>query len=223
MSLADLHIENAPRALQLRVEDLAADAGPLRLFSELSFTLGSGEALILRGPNGVGKTTVLRMIAGLYPRASGRIIFSENAANELYKIGENCHFLGHKNGLKTGRSLRQNLEFLARFEGVSKDAIERATAELSLTPLMDLPVGLLSAGQARRAACARLLIAPRAVWLLDEPSAALDDMTTRTLETLCRAHIDGGGLLIVSTHLPFLAGLETAQHLDLAAYSAASS
>ncbi len=206
----------------LRTDNLAADAGPLRLFSGLSFTLQSGSALILRGENGSGKTTLLRVIAGLYPKVSGAVFFENQDASETYDAAQNCHFLGHKNGLKTAQSVRENLKFFARFDGPParsaadiNSIITSAAERLALTPLLDLPVGLLSAGQTRRAAFARLLMSPRPIWCLDEPTAALDVASSQTAERLCRAHLDSGGFVIASTHLPFLKGAGNVQDLTL--------
>jgi len=205
------------QGLKLRAENLAADAGPLRLFEGLSFTLNGGDVLILRGPNGSGKTTLLKAIAALYPLASGVIDFQ---GKNPYNIAENCYFLGHKNGLKEVQTVKQNLEFFADFEGVSKEVITPAVQRLHLTSLLDLPVNLLSAGQARRTAFARLLIKPRPIWLLDEPTSALDDKAAQTLDVLCQAHLKKGGILLVSTHLPFLSGHNNAQALDMADFTA---
>lgn len=213
-----------PGLVELRADDLAADAGPLRLFSGLNFSIKNGQALILRGANGSGKTTLLRVVAGLYPRAAGVVNFGNSKDGDVYNASQNCHFLGHKNGLKTAQSVRENLAFFAHFnggrEGVSVDAaVTQAAARLALTALLDLPVSLLSAGQARRAAFARLLMSSRPIWCLDEPTAALDSVSCETVEHLCRSHLHGGGLLIASTHLPFLSGIDDVQDLTLAGYS----
>jgi heme exporter protein A len=213
-------------ALQLCADSLAVEAGPLRLFEAMSFRLKSGEALILRGPNGSGKTSLLKAIAGLYPLAAGEIKFQADAAGEndvVYNIAENCHFLGHKNGLKGERTIRQNLAFFASFEGAPKARINAAAATLNLMPLLDLPVGLLSAGQARRAAFARLLIGARPIWLLDEPTSALDDISRGIIEASCRAHLKTGGLLLVSTHLPFFSDADMIQVLQMADFTASAS
>jgi len=207
-------------ALELHAENLAVNAGPFRLFENLSYRLKSGEALILRGPNGSGKTTLLKAMAGLYPLALGDIKFQ---GEDIYNVAENCHFLGHKNGLKAEHTLRQNLAFFARFEGVSQDIIGEVASALNLTSLLDLPVGLLSAGQARRTAFARLLIGQRPIWLLDEPTSALDDKSVHIVETLCRDHLKKGGMLLVSTHLPFFKDADIAQELQMADFAASVS
>lgn len=217
--------ENSPKpAAVLRVENLAADAGPLRLFSGVSFTLNPADALILRGPNGSGKTTLLRIITGLYPRAAGDIIFADKATGGNYNIAENCHFLGHKNGLKAAQTVRENLTFFSKFDGAHHrqnktndftEKVSAAAAALSIEPLLDLPAALLSAGQARRAAFARLLVSARPIWCLDEPTAALDTASQQSVEALCRAHLDGGGYLMASTHLPFLNDVKGRKNLTL--------
>lgn len=213
-------------ALQLCADSLAVEAGPLRLFENMSFRLKSGEALILRGPNGSGKTSLLKAIAGLYPLAAGDIKLHGDAVNEndaAYNIAENCHFLAHKNGLKAERTIRQNLTFFASFEGALNARIAAAALALNLMPLLDLPVGLLSAGQARRAAFARLLIGARPIWLLDEPTSALDDTSRRIIEDSCREHLKAGGVLLVSTHRPFFSDADITQDLQMADFTAYAS
>ena len=207
---------------RLRVKDLALEAGPLRLCEHLSFDIRSGAGLIIRGPNGAGKTTLLRAIAGLGRIAQGSINFGTPSEPEAYRLAENCHYLGHQHGLKTMHTVRQNLSFFARFEASERQSslsIDEAAHALDITPLLDLSFSVLSAGQMRRAALARLLITQRAVWLLDEPSAALDAYATETVEALSAAHLDAGGMIIASTHLPFLSADERCQTLDISDYA----
>jgi len=215
VSNTDINSKSNGEDIQLRADNLAVEAGPLRLFEHLSFELKAGQGLVLRGPNGSGKTSLLRAIAGLYPLAAGRIEFGNISAPNDYSIAGNCHFLGHKNGLKHEQSVRQNLMFFTRFQGGHKTELMTAARALNLTALLDLPVAVLSAGQKRRAAFARLTLSPRPLWLLDEPTAALDISSAKQVETLCKTHLDGGGLLIASSHLPFLEELSRMKTLSL--------
>ena len=204
--------------IQLRVKALALEAGPLRLCENLSFELKASESLILRGANGSGKTTLLRTLAGFNRAPQGEISFTSNGSTQAIRLADNCHYFGHKNALKTAHTVRQNLEFFARFNGVAIETIKHIAAELNLQPLLDLPVQVLSAGQTRRAAFARLLIAPRAVWLLDEPTAALDVSAAHLIEQHCAKHLTAGGIIIAATHLPFLDSYAQSHSLNMSDY-----
>ena len=205
--------------IRLRVYDLALQAGPLRLCEKLTFDLKTKEGLILRGPNGSGKTTLLRTLAGFNSAPQGEIslrLHDLKDGNDDIELAGNCHYFGHKNSLKSAHTVRQNLAFFARFNGADISVIDQAATQLDLQSLLDLPVSVLSAGQTRRAAFARLIIAPRAVWLLDEPSAALDVRAAQIIEQQCEAHLRAGGIVIAATHLPFLEDYGLSRTLDLA-------
>ena len=134
--------------------------------------------------------------------------------SDQFDLPENTHFLGHKNGLKLEQSVRENLSFFSEFWGGSKDQIDTVLAGLKLTKLQFLKTRLLSAGQIRRMGFARILIAPRKVWLLDEPTASLDSQSSQLIENICYDHLDKGGILIAATHLPFLEGRGTTLDLE---------
>jgi heme exporter protein A len=189
------------------------------VFSGLSFRITAGEALILLGRNGAGKSSLLRLVAGLLRPAAGTITLDGGDA-EL-SIGEQAHYLGHQDALKPSLSVRENLTFWADFLGGAKpsvagaDAVADALAAVGLGDLADLPAGYLSAGQRRRLSLARLLLVPRPLWLLDEPTAALDAAAQAGLADLMQTHLAGGGLILVATHGPL--GLDGAQELRLGA------
>ena len=166
----------------------------------MSFDLEPGEALLISGPNGAGKTSLLRQIAGLLPLAAGRL--GVTGADNDTPVSELCQYVGHLNAIKTSFSVGENLAFWAEFLDADENALPQALAAFGLTPLADLPAGLLSAGQRRKLALSRLFAAPRPVWLLDEPSVALDTVSVMLLDAAIRKHLTAGGIAIVSTHVP---------------------
>ena len=190
--------------LSLKVNDLRLVRGYKPLISGLNFEIGAGEALSLYGENGVGKTTLLRTLAGFTVPDGGTIAFT---AGDLPVEAEEARvrhiqFLGHHDALSPARTVAQELAFQAEYLGGDASA---AIAPLRLKPLMDLETRYLSAGQRRRLSCARLLMAKRALWLLDEPMAPLDTEHRALLGGLMRAHLDEGGMIIAAVHdpLPF--------------------
>jgi heme exporter protein A len=181
----------------LSVENLAAERGGWPLFSGVSFGLHPGEALQLTGPNGTGKTTLLRIIAGLVRQSYGTMVRGGE------RPGIQLHYLAHANAMKPQMSVRQNLAFWAKFQsGQSIDMaiIDQALTTIGLGRLADLPFLVLSSGQKRRTAFARLLITPAPLWLLDEPNAGLDAAASEVLESLIDQHRAKGGIVIAATH-----------------------
>jgi heme exporter protein A len=180
--------------MRLTAEGLSAVRGGRAVFGGLSLAVHDGEALAVTGPNGSGKSTLLRLLAGLLKPAAGNIVL--DPATEDSAI----HYLGHLDGLKTALTVRQNLAFWQTlWRG---GPIEPALARLGIAPLADLHAGVLSAGQKRRVALARLIVARRPVWLLDEPATALDAAAEETLSGIVAEHLAGGGMAIIATHRP---------------------
>ena len=179
--------------MRINGDDLAAQRGGRSVFSGVSFDLADGGLLAVTGPNGAGKSTLLRLIAGFMEPTAGRLIVGPEAMG--------LHYLGHLDGLKAALTVRQNLAFWQRVSGGGAD-IAAALARVGLASAIDLPVGVLSAGQRHRVAIARLLLAERPLWLLDEPATALDAAAERTLGAIIAGHIAGGGMAIVATHRP---------------------
>lgn len=190
----------------LAVHDLTVSRGGLRAVEGVSFTLEAGEALILRGPNGIGKTTLLRTVAGLQPPVAGRIVMAEDTVA----------YAAHADGLKPALSVAENLAFWARVFG--GPGIGAALASMDLAALADRPAGALSAGQKRRTGLARLLVTGRPLWVLDEPTVSLDAASVARFGTVLRAHLAGGGAALIATHIDL--GLPEARMLDLTPFRA---
>ncbi|MES2035488.1 MAG: heme ABC exporter ATP-binding protein CcmA [Pseudomonadota bacterium] len=186
---------------RIRIEDVAIRRGERLLFERLGFTVEAGEAVALTGRNGAGKTSLLRAVAGLLRLEAGSVVF-EGLDEDGAARGQVLHLLGHLDGLKSGRTAWEELRFAALWQG-GAEATARAAAEtLELTRLLDLEVRRLSAGQRRRLALARLLAAPRPLWLLDEPLAPLDAGWRTRLGELMAAHVAGGGMILAAVHDP---------------------
>lgn len=191
---------------RLAAQKLACQRGGHVVVAPLSFELCAGHALILRGPNGAGKTTLLRTIAGFLAPAAGRVIV-ENEQGAGSAEGH-LHSIGHANGIKPRLTVIENVSFWQRFYGGGSE-METAEAALDAFDLLDLAdyrAAHLSQGQTRRLGLARLLAAPRPIWLLDEPSVSLDAASTKRLEDAIAGHLIAGGLAIISTHLDLSVG-----------------
>ena len=198
----------------LVIENLALQRGGRLLFSGLGFELPAGRAAALIGRNGAGKTSLLRAIAGLTPLEAGTIRFG--TLDPVDARAEHVNLAGHQDGQKPARTAWEELAFWARWNGAGESAAREAAARLELTRLLDLEVRRLSAGQRRRLSLARLLAAPRALWLLDEPLSPLDADWRARFGELMGEHLAGGGLIVAAVHdplpIPALAveiGLET--------------
>lgn len=205
-------------AMNLSGHGLACIRGGRLVFSQVDFTIAAGQALILTGPNGAGKSSLLRMIAGLIHPAAGRVAL-EGGGEEL-SIAEQSHYLGHLDPLKPALTVTENLAFWARFLNGARNVdeaalIARGLEAAGLPDLAELPAGYLSAGQKRRLSLARMLAAPRPIWLLDEPTTALDAASQERLHGVMQAHLSEGGLIVAATHGPL--GLTEPAELRLGA------
>ncbi|MCA1480433.1 MULTISPECIES: heme ABC exporter ATP-binding protein CcmA [unclassified Bradyrhizobium] len=191
--------------MRLSGHGLRCVRGGREVFAGLDFAAGSGEAVAVMGRNGSGKTSLLRLIAGLLVPAGGTIAV-EGGDGEL-TLAEQCHYLGHRDALKPALSVAENLTFWADFLGGERfDAVE-SLAKVGLDHAIHLPAGFLSAGQRRRLSLARLLTVRRPVWLLDEPTNALDVAGQDMFAGLMREHLAGGGMIVAATHAPL--GIES--------------
>ncbi len=201
-----------PRTLAAR--GLRVDRGGRAIVQDIDFDLAAGEALLVLGRNGAGKSTLLRALAGLLPLHDGDIVFSGGGGDA--QLTEQAHYIGHSDGLKLALTALDNLEFWGLMLASSKArglSPREALQKVGLARIGDFPVAYLSAGQKRRVALARLFVAPRPVWILDEPATALDVGSQATFAESMAAHRAQGGMIIAATHAPL--GLVDAKELRL--------
>lgn len=206
-------------------QDLSCVRGERLVFRGLDFRLGLGDALVLVGPNGTGKSSLLRMMAGLLRPAAGSLTWTEtNGAPE--RVTEDpdvhagrLHYVGHHDAVKPVLTVLENVRFWAGIRSGRVDAatLDAALGAFDIRHLSDVPGRFLSAGQKRRVNLARIIAAPAPLWLLDEPTTALDRASIGLLDDAIRAHRQGGGAVVLSTHADI--SLETATVLDLAAFA----
>lgn len=191
----------APASLVLTARGLTCIRGGRIVFRNLDFVVRSGEAIELSGPNGSGKSSLLRLVAGLVRLEAGTLALEGGESERT--LAEQAHYCGHQDAIKPTLTVLENLAFWQAYLGERRADPEgnlAALAALHLDHLADLPAGYLSAGQRRRLALSRLVSIPRRIWLLDEPTAALDVASQAILTDLMRAHVAGDGLLLVATH-----------------------
>jgi heme exporter protein A len=171
------------------------------VFCGLSFALQPGDALLVRGPNGSGKSSLLRLLAGFLRPAAGRLAWAgQPVSDNLPAYRARLHYVGHANAIKGVLSVRENLAFASRIRGQATGSIDAALVTFDLAGLAEGPARHLSAGQQRRLALARLLAAPRDLWLLDEPAVGLDGASRARLEQAVTSHRADGGVAVIATH-----------------------
>ena len=197
--------------MRLSASDLACRRGGRDVFDGVSFSVASGESLTIRGRNGAGKSSLLRMVVGLVRIAAGNLAL-EGGDPEL-TVGEQAHYLGHQDALKPSLSVAENLRFWSAFLGPVPTDTKEPLAVVGLDTLADLPAAYLSAGQRRRLSIARLLAVKRPLWLLDEPASTLDAAAQARLGEIMQAHLAGGGIILASTHSAL--GFDGARELRL--------
>ena len=188
---------------RLDVEGLACSRGHATLFRDVAFHVDAGEWLAVRGPNGCGKTTLLRCVAGLTRPDRGNVAWNGHSTrDDRSTFNAGLLYAGHLAGIKDDLSAEENLDGALRLRGQVPDAsaTRAALAEVGLERRRHLPARRLSAGQRRRIGLARLMLDPAACWILDEPLTALDDAGQALFSRLLRAHLDRGGLALVATH-----------------------
>jgi heme exporter protein A len=203
-------------------EDLACRRGERMVFAGLSFRLLPGGALLLTGANGSGKSSLLRLVAGLLTPAAGSLLWGTiRIADDVASHHTRLHYVGHLDALKPAMTPRESLAFWAALRGLRRSSATTAIAEalsaFDIETIADWPCRWLSAGQRRRVALARLLAVPAPLWLLDEPTTALDTDSQARLEQAITAHRAAGGMVMIATHAPI--GLDAAASLALDGYA----
>lgn len=191
---------------ELQVRDVSCARGGVTVLEGVSFTLAAGQALVLRGPNGIGKTTLLRTVAGLQPAIAGEVSLPP----------ETLAYAGHADGVKATLTVAENLDFWAAVHG--QGGVPGALLAMNLDGLKDRAAKNLSAGQRRRLGLARLIVTGRPIWLLDEPTVSLDAASVALFGAVLRSHLARGGAALIATHIDL--GLPEAQVLDLTPYKA---
>ena len=193
---------------------IACERGERRIFSDLDFQVEPGQALVLSGPNGSGKTSILRIAATLLRAADGRLTWNgTNIFDDVCQHRSRLHFIGHQDAVKGALTVRENLEVWANIRGSGDGHVDGALAAFGITHLADTPAQYLSAGQHRRTALARLVASPAMLWLLDEPTASLDADGTTCLQNVIADHRATQGMVIAATHIEL--GLLDADLLQL--------
>jgi heme exporter protein A len=205
--------------MRIFAQNLSVKRGEELIFTDVSFELSPTESLTISGPNGVGKSTLLRALAGLLPIDSGTFEIKTDS-KEAKPNAEYCHYIGHKNAMKAELSVLENLNFwqrtMAQEDIVDDDLImspEAAVELLGLSHTLDLPFGFLSQGQRRRIALAKLFVSYRPVWLLDEPTAALDKASSDNFANITNSYLEKGGVVIAATHVPL--GFKEVKQLEM--------
>jgi len=188
--------------MTLEIDGLACRRGGRLVFRDVSFRAGTGDAALVRGPNGVGKSTLLRVLAGLIPPAAGDVHFDGHSlAREPSAFQERVVYAGHLDAIKPALTVEHNLAVWAAVFGNGADNVDTALAFFGLDEIANRPAGQCSAGQKRRLGLARLMVIDRPLWLLDEPTVSLDAESAGLVARLVREHCAAGGIALIATHI----------------------
>lgn len=190
--------------VKLSAHDLTLIRGESCLFKDLSFTLNSGELLVLEGQNGSGKTSLIRAILGMLNFESGEIFWNDiSIKKQRQEFHRSIIWLSHRTGLKKDLTLLENLSFECSLRSKFEDELSKILKKLNIFDLKDLPIRSMSAGQQRRVALARLLLFDAPIWLLDEPFTNLDDEGQTIVLDLINSHLSSGGICVIAAHQEF--------------------
>jgi heme exporter protein A len=196
-----------PHSIQLNVDDLAFERNYELLFSDISFALQKGELLQVKGANGSGKSTLLRILAGFIEPHAGAVLWkNQSIFQERASYQEQLRYVGHQNGVKHILTVYENVQLSSALcsKRLEKQQIQTVIERVGLSHLMYNQAQHLSAGQLRRLGLARLLLNPASLWILDEPTTALDTDGQQLLADIFNEHLDQGGMVIVATHQSLL-------------------
>lgn len=200
-------------------QGLVCVRGERMVFRGLDFRLEAGGALVLIGPNGAGKSSLLRLMAGLLKPYDGKLTWNgEDALDDIDEHGARLHYVGHHDAVKPVLTAGENVQFWVDLRGAAAGRLKGALETFDIRHLEDIPGRFLSAGQKRRVNLARIVAAPAPLWLLDEPTTALDKAAIKRLEAAIQAHRDDGGQVVLSTHADI--SMPGAQVLDVSAFAA---
>lgn len=191
-----------PTTNQLEIRNLACMRGDRLLFRGLNLSMDTGALVQVTGPNGCGKTSLLRIVCGLALAEDGAVLWQSEPTRGSDRFKQQCAYIGHRDGLKADLSGRENLAFHARLTGGDPGAVDAATERLGLADCRDLAAGHMSAGQRRRTALARLLLGRQRLWILDEPFTALDAHGRSAVEAMLLEHREAGGMTLLTSHQP---------------------
>ena len=195
--------------MELTAKHLTCERGGRIVFRDVSLSLKPGQLMQLTGPNGSGKSSLLRLIAGLNEAQAGTVELT--GGSEDLNLGQQAHYVAHQEPVKSALTVAENLSFWRDFLGGGD--VDEALGAFDLSRLASYPAGLLSAGQKRRLALARIVLVPRVLWLLDEPTVGLDTASLERLVKVMARQLEAGGMIIAATHVPL--GREPDMRLDL--------
>lgn len=185
----------------LSIENLSCEKGEQLLFENLSFSVQEGEALQIRGVNGSGKTSLLRIIAGLSQPTTGTVNWNQQTIHKCFELYcAELNYIGHKLGLKDELTAHENLAFICRISGRNEHLVSDALISLGLADKNEIPLRSLSAGQKRRTALAKLRLSPAKLWILDEPFTAIDQDGVALLVHLMESHLQNNGMIVFTSH-----------------------